>query len=87
MTDLITIPLVGHPIPVEKCDKPTLDEVMKVQAQYIEELMRSVYPFVILFWSLTSHLPTFIHVGTNRIWNTYKNDFARSRRRELNIIE
>ncbi|TCD67402.1 diacylglycerol O-acyltransferase 1 [Steccherinum ochraceum] len=48
-------------VTVEQCDKPTLDEVVRVQEQYIEELMR--------------------------IWNTHKDDFARSRRRELSIIE
>jgi len=55
------VTVIGRPIPVEKCDKPTLDEVIRVQAQYIEELMR--------------------------IWNTYKDEFARTRRRELSIIE
>lgn len=34
--------IVGHPIHVEKCEKPTLEEVMRVQSQYIDELMRYV---------------------------------------------
>jgi len=53
--------VVGHPIHVEKCEKPTLEEITHVQQQYIEELMR--------------------------IWNTYKDEFARTRKRELSIIE
>lgn len=32
--------LVGKPIHVEQCDKPTLEEVMRVQKKYIEELTR-----------------------------------------------
>ncbi|KAL4249920.1 Diacylglycerol O-acyltransferase [Abortiporus biennis] len=55
------VTVVGRPIPVVRCEKPTLEEVMEVQSQYIEELMR--------------------------IWNTYKDEFARTRRRELSIIE
>lgn len=34
--------IVGNPIRVEQTDKPTLDEIRKVQAQYIDELMRCV---------------------------------------------
>ena len=30
---------VGHPIHVEQCDKPTLEEIRRVQTQYIDELM------------------------------------------------
>ncbi|CCM02654.1 uncharacterized protein FIBRA_04758 [Fibroporia radiculosa] len=55
------IAVIGNPIHVEKCEKPTLEELTHVQTLYIEELMR--------------------------IWNTYKDEFARSRKRELNIIE
>ncbi|CAL1714430.1 unnamed protein product [Somion occarium] len=55
------VAVIGRPIPVEKCEKPTLDEVRRVQERYIEELM----------W----------------IWHTYKDQFARTRRRELNIVE
>ncbi|GBE86680.1 Diacylglycerol O-acyltransferase 2B [Sparassis crispa] len=53
--------VVGRPIHVEKCDKPTVEEITHVQTQYIEELMR--------------------------IWHTYKDEFARTRKRELSIIE
>ncbi|OSX64047.1 hypothetical protein POSPLADRAFT_1045179 [Postia placenta MAD-698-R-SB12] len=53
--------VVGHPIHVEKCEKPTLEEVTHVQQLYIEELIR--------------------------IWNTYKDEYARTRKRELSIIE
>ncbi|KAH9851865.1 DAGAT-domain-containing protein [Lenzites betulinus] len=55
------VAVIGHPINVVQCDKPSLEEIMHVQQQYIDELM----------W----------------IWNTYKDDFARTRTRELNIIE
>ena len=34
---------VGHPIHVVQCDKPTLEEIMHVQQQYIDELMRYVH--------------------------------------------
>jgi hypothetical protein len=34
---------VGNPIHVEQCDKPSLEEVMRVQQRYIEELTRCVY--------------------------------------------
>ncbi|KAH7890989.1 diacylglycerol acyltransferase-domain-containing protein [Phlebopus sp. FC_14] len=55
------VSVIGHPIHVEKCDKPTLEEVTRVQTLYIEEL--------------------------TRIWNTYKDEFAKTRKRELNIID
>ncbi|KAI0343355.1 DAGAT-domain-containing protein [Trametopsis cervina] len=55
------VAVIGHPIHVEQRDKPSLEEVQRVQTQYIDELMR--------------------------IWNTYKDEFARSRTRELSIIE
>ena len=31
---------VGKPVHVEQCDKPTLEEVMRVQEKYIKELTR-----------------------------------------------
>lgn len=37
---------VGRPIRVQQCDKPTLDEVVRIQGQYIEELMRYASKFV-----------------------------------------
>ncbi|KAL7280647.1 hypothetical protein ACG7TL_005586 [Trametes sanguinea] len=55
------VAVIGHPIHVVQCDKPTLEEIMQVQQKYIDELM----------W----------------IWHTYKDEFARTRRRELSIIE
>ncbi|KIM44385.1 hypothetical protein M413DRAFT_431336 [Hebeloma cylindrosporum] len=55
------IAVIGKPIHVTKCDKPTLEEVMSVQQRYIEEL--------------------------TRIWNTYKDTFAKARLRELSIID
>ena len=38
---------VGKPIHVERCEKPTLEELTRVQQQYIEELTRfvSILPF------------------------------------------
>lgn len=44
MTDFVSVlfTLVGHPIHVTKYDKPPLEEVMRVQMMYIEELTRSV---------------------------------------------
>ncbi|TBU39554.1 DAGAT-domain-containing protein [Dichomitus squalens] len=55
------VAVIGQPIHVVQCDKPTLEEVIHVQQQYIDELMR--------------------------IWNTYKDEFAKTRLRELNIVE
>ena len=31
---------VGKPVHVEQCDKPSLEELMRVQEKYIEELTR-----------------------------------------------
>ncbi|KAF7985775.1 hypothetical protein HWV62_391 [Athelia sp. TMB] len=55
------VSVIGNPVHVTQSDKPTLEDIMNVQKQYIEELMR--------------------------IWNTYKDDFAKARTRELNIVE
>ena len=33
---------VGNPIHVEKCDKPSIEEVKRVQNMYIDELLRYV---------------------------------------------
>ncbi|KAI0034470.1 DAGAT-domain-containing protein [Vararia minispora EC-137] len=55
------VSVIGRPIHVQKTDKPTLDQLLAVQQEYIQELMR--------------------------IWNSYKDEFARTRRRELIIIE
>jgi len=55
------VSVIGRPIHVEKCDKPSLEELRRVQKLYIDEL--------------------------TRIWHTYKNQFAKARRRELNIID
>ncbi|KAJ7282078.1 DAGAT-domain-containing protein [Mycena rebaudengoi] len=54
------VAVIGRPIHVEQTENPSLDEVMAVQKQYIEEL--------------------------TRIWNTYKDLFAKARTRELSII-
>ncbi|KAF8623147.1 hypothetical protein AX17_007536 [Amanita inopinata Kibby_2008] len=55
------VAVIGKPIHIEKCEKPSIEEVMRVQEKYIQEL--------------------------TRIWNTYKDDFAKARLRELNIID
>ncbi|KAF8957112.1 diacylglycerol acyltransferase-domain-containing protein [Flammula alnicola] len=55
------VAVIGKPIRVQQCDKPTLEEVMRVQQKYIEEL--------------------------TRIWNVYKDTFAKGRLRELSIID
>ncbi|KAJ3787258.1 diacylglycerol acyltransferase-domain-containing protein [Lentinula aff. detonsa] len=55
------VAVIGKPIHVEQCDKPAIQEVMRVQQMYIEEL--------------------------TRIWNAYKDQFAKARTRELSIIE
>lgn len=37
---LILVPIVGNPIHVEKCEKPAIEEVRRIQTLYIEELLR-----------------------------------------------
>ena len=76
---LIFAILVGKPIHVRQSDKPTLEEVMEVQKQYIEELTR--YAFSVDRSSQLADLRSL------RIWNTYKDKFAKARLRELNIID
>ena len=68
---------VGRPIRVQQCDKPTLDEVVRIQGQYIEELMR--YASKNVYGNLTDS-------GLGRIWNTYKDEFARKRVKEMEFI-
>jgi len=67
---------------VEKCEKPSVEELQRVQKLYIEELTRSVYPHESRTIRAVSH-----SAGNSRIWNTYKDKFAKARRRELNIID
>ncbi|KAI6023843.1 hypothetical protein PISMIDRAFT_430466 [Pisolithus microcarpus 441] len=55
------VSVIGRPIHIGKCEKPSLEEVTRVQTKYIEELIR--------------------------IWNTYKDEFAKTRKRELSIID
>jgi len=55
------VAVIGRPIHVEKCEKPSIEEIKRVQENYIEELMR--------------------------IWNAYKDVFAKARLRELSIID
>jgi len=39
---------VGKPIHVERCEKPTLEELTRVQQRYIEELTRFVSVLLLL---------------------------------------
>ncbi|TFK69122.1 DAGAT-domain-containing protein [Pluteus cervinus] len=55
------VAVIGKPIHVEQCSKPSLEEIVRIQKLYIDEL--------------------------TRIWNTYKEEFAKTRLRELNIID
>jgi Diacylglycerol acyltransferase. len=71
---------VGKPIHVEKCEKPNLEQVMEVQQLYIEELTRFVNNFTLQYFVSNSLSPA-------RIWNTYKDEFAKARTRELSIID
>ncbi|KAJ7725259.1 diacylglycerol acyltransferase-domain-containing protein [Mycena olivaceomarginata] len=54
------VAVIGRPIHVTQTENPSLEEVMRMQKLYIEEL--------------------------ERIWNTYKDVFAKARTRELSII-
>ena len=40
----MTASAVGRPINVEKCEKPTLEQLHAVQKEYIEELYRCGFP-------------------------------------------
>ncbi len=75
---------VGNPIHVVQTDKPTLEEIMHVQQQYIDELMRYV---LASFGRPFCHCPRVAHSICFRIWHTYKDQFAKTRTRELSIVE
>ena len=77
---------VGRPIHVEKSEKPGLEEVMRVQKMYIEELTRCVINLSLCLCSKVV-MPFPIVARAHRIWNTYKNEFAKARLRELSIID
>jgi hypothetical protein len=79
----LTMRTVGRPIHVDKCDKPSLDELHRVQKLYIDELTRSLRLFCFAKTTERSYYPC----PHDRIWNTYKDRFAKARRRELNIID
>jgi 2-acylglycerol O-acyltransferase 2 len=70
--------IVGRPISVKQHDKPTTEEVRLVQEKYITELTRYVYSFCCRGCSIELFI---------RIWDTYKDEFAKARLRELEIIE
>jgi len=54
------VSVFGRPIPVQKVEKPTKDQVIEIHTQYVAEL--------------------------KRIWEKYKDDYARQRIKELQII-
>jgi len=70
---------VGHPIHVKQCDKPSLEEVRQVQEMYIDELTRCV-TFALSGQGLLT-------TAAARIWNKYKDTFAKARVRELMIVD
>lgn len=72
---------VGRPIHCEQREKPTMDEVTRVQELYIAELMRYVPCILRILQRLR------LTTATCRIWDTYKDHFARSRKRELSIVD
>jgi 2-acylglycerol O-acyltransferase 2 len=72
---------------VDKCDKPSLEELHRVQKLYIDELTRFVGLSYATNTSATSTADTLPLPSMTRIWHTYKNQFAKARRRELNIID
>ncbi|KAN0088221.1 Diacylglycerol acyltransferase domain containing protein [Tylopilus felleus] len=55
------VSVIGRPIHTQQCERPSIEELTRVQTLYIEEL--------------------------TRIWNTYKDKFAKTRTRELSIID
>lgn len=59
-------------------EKPSLDEVYRIQQAYIEELTRYATSILLLISVLTHD---------RSIWDTYKDEFAKTRVRELSIIE
>ena len=70
--------LVGRPIYVEKCEKPTSEQVMHAQKLYIEELYRWAH-FAAGTWKTI--------LSVFRIWETYKDVFAAHRKKELAIVD
>ena len=57
---------VGKPIHVERCEKPTLEELTRVQQQYIEELTRfvSILPLLSLGETDESGVESGTHIKT-----------------------
>jgi 2-acylglycerol O-acyltransferase 2 len=74
--------IVGRPISVKKHDKPTTEEVRQVQEKYITELTRCVFNFFFPLCFSSCGIELFIS-----IWDTYKDEFAKARLRELEIVE
>ncbi|KAG6840504.1 hypothetical protein C0991_006301 [Blastosporella zonata] len=74
--------VIGKPIHVEKCEKPDIEEVVRVQQLYIEELTRFVTRLALLDFQVI-----YSRCSIRRIWNAYKDEFAKARLQELNIID
>lgn len=78
---LIHITLVGRPVHVNRSANPSMEEITRVQKLYIQELERFVkrpsrrHP---------SHTQS---MHNARIWNKYKDEFAKARLREMMIVE
>lgn len=74
----LTPAAVGRPIHIRQIDQPNMEEILRVQKLYIDELERFVH---------VNFLRRLSGSSRRRIWNKYKDDFAKARTRELSIIE
>ena len=74
------ITLVGRPIHVNRSANPSMEEIRRVQKLYIQELERSV-----LEPPHTIHRTQPPH--NLRIWDKYKDEYAKARLREMMIVE
>lgn len=66
---------------MERSEKPNIEEVKRIQELYIGELTRFFLPIP------TPRRSSDKQCVCDRIWNTYKDEFAKSRTRELSIID
>lgn len=72
---------VGRPIHVNRSANPSMEEITRVQKLYIQELERFVFDPLLC---RSSHTQPLHNV---RIWNKYKDEFAKARLREMMIVE
>lgn len=73
------VTVIGRPVSVTQHDNPTITMIEEVQGRYIAELMRCVSYFCRVARQWTKKF--------RRIWETYKDSYARHRKQELRIIE